>query len=204
MDMAHKMAKQKFLSKKYIKNLFLELLSDANPTSLNKITNWSEYLKEVYEKNYMDVVYIDGVFEELEKIIKSDFGVKDEVSIFYDTNNDLKNNLYLDYFGENKITFKELINLIYKDIQNELNLPIKDRSYFINRFKDKIIDPIFEIFYFPLVLFCFVLFVIIFINGPSNAFIDLFDLDQIYGDIFGWALLFFFIYLFQKNTRKKQ
>lgn len=201
--MDHKMAKQKFLTKKYIKNLLSEILYQETTIRPNNISIWPEYLSEAFTVGHFILVEISSVFEELENQIKSDFGIKDEISIFYNTNNDLKNDLYWDYDSKIKTSFNELIKIIYKDIQNELNLPIKDKSYFLNKFKDKVAEPIFGIIYLPLAIIFFVLFLIIFIKGPSNTFVDIFDLDQIYGDIFGWALIFFFIYLFERYSRKK-
>ena len=204
MDIAHKMGKQKLLTKKYIKNLLSEILYEQTDIRPNNRTVWTEYLKEAFGGHGdFSGVYIHFAFEELEDQIKSDFGIKDEISILFDSNYDLKNNLYWNYFVEDtQTTFKELVNLIYKDFQNELNVPVKDKSYFLNKLKDKLIEPVFGIIYFPLVLFCFVLFVIIFINGPSNAFVELFDLDSIYGDIFGWVLMFVFIYFFFIRNKK--
>jgi len=52
--------------------------------------------------------------------------VKDEISIFHNISGDLKNNLYWDYDSKTKTSFNQLVNLIYEDIQNELNLPLKN------------------------------------------------------------------------------
>lgn len=197
------MVEQKFLTKKYIKNLLSEILYEQTNMRPNNKNIWSEYLSEAFIVGDFILVEISLVFEELENQIKSDFGINDEISIFYNTNNDLKNDLYWDFTSKTKISFKELVDIIFKDIQIALNLPTKDKNYYLKLFEEKALytNSWNWIIFLPLFFICLFIFLVIFINGPSNAFVELFDVDPIYGDIFGWALLFFFLYLFERNTR---
>ncbi len=124
--MVHKMAKQLFLTKKYINNLLSEILFEQTHKRPNNRTIWAEYLREAFPVGYFILVEISFVFEALENQIKSDFGIKDEISIFHNISGDLKNNLYWDYDSKTKTSFNQLVNIIYEDIQNELNLPLKN------------------------------------------------------------------------------
>ena len=203
--MDHKMAKQKFLTKKYIKNLLSEILYEQTDIRPNNRTIWSEYLNEAFSNDDFSGVYIHFAFEELEDQIKSDFGIKDEISILFDTNYDLENNLYWDNDSKIKTSFNELVNIIYKDIQNELKFPVKNKRYYLKEFKYRFVEPNSWnwIIYYPLAIFLLVIFLRIFIVGPAEAFVDLFNINEVFGAVFGWALLFFFLYLLERNTRKK-
>lgn len=193
------MAKQKFLTKKYLNNKLANLLFEENDKRPNNKTNWGEYFKEFYEHDF-GLVYLDIVFEELEESIKKDFGIKSDKSLFH---NQALNIEEQDWDFDYNFTFKELIDIIYEDIQNELNLPIKNRSYYLKEIKERVFAPIFEIIYFPVILVGLLIFLYIFIQKPSEALVDLFNIDEIYGGIFGVILLFGYLYLlFVRNIKK--
>lgn len=197
-----KMAKQKFLTKKYLNNKFANLLFENNFKKPNNKTSWREYFKEFYEHDF-GFVELENLFAELEEIIKKDFGIKNDNSLSLNRAENLWDQYAFSEPSDSDFTFKELIDILYEDIQNELNLPIKDRSYYLKEIKERVFAPIFEIIYFPVILVGLFIFLYIFIQKPSEAFVDLFNIDDIYGGIFGWVLLFGCLYLlFVRNIKK--
>lgn len=197
-----KMAKQKFLTKKYLNNKFANLLFENNFKKPNNKTSWREYFKEFYEHDF-GLVELENIFADLEEIIKKDFGIKSDKSLSLNIAEDLWDQYFEQiYQTDSDFTFKELIDILYEDIQNELNLPIKNRSYYLKEIKERVFAPIFDIIFFPLMLVGLFIFLYIFIQKPSEAFVDLFNIDDIYGGIFGWVLLFGSLYLLLRNTKK--
>jgi hypothetical protein len=193
------MVNQKFLTKKYLNNKFANLLFEVNFKRPNNKTNWGEYFEEFYDHDF-GFVELENVFQDLEDIIKEDFGIKSDKSLFHDQ---AEYYTGLDWNFDYNFTFKELIDFIYKDIQNVLNLPIKDRSYYLKEIKERVFAPIFEIIYFPVILVGLFIFLLIFIQKPSEALVDLFNIDVNYGGIFGVILLFGYLYiLFVRNIKK--
>ena len=200
--MAHKMAKQKFLTKKYLNNKLANLLFEENDKRPNNKTNWGEYFREFYEHDF-GLVYLDIVFEELEESIKNDFGIESDKSLFHNQALKIEEQAWdFDY----NLTFKELIDIIYEDIQNAIKLPIKDKNYYFKTFKDNVIEPNSWnwIIYFPLFYLLLFIFLKVFVEAPTEALFNLIGVgNEIFKSIFGWILLFGYLYLlFVRNNKK--
>tara|TARA_Y100000992_G_scaffold104401_1_gene67937 strand:- start:185 stop:538 length:354 start_codon:yes stop_codon:yes gene_type:complete len=113
------MAKQKFLTKKYLNNKLANLLFEENDKRPNNKTNWGEYFREFYEHDF-GLVYLDIVFEELEESIKKDFGIKSDRSLFHNRAENLWDQYAFSEPSDSDFTFKELIDTLYEDVQNKL------------------------------------------------------------------------------------
>ena len=189
------MSKQKYLTKKLIKNSLKEVLIDSFGVSEEDAKLKTIWLKQLFNDE-LSAPYFLGFFEEY---ITDVLGVENTYS--FDK---------IDEFGDvykfmhNAKDNNELIDYFYKVMID--NYQISPRlTYIKNWTKDNIVELNSWNWwiYYLLGLSLFVFFTMIFVSPPADALVALLGIDTSYSGIFEWVLLFMYlglpIYISQKN-----
>jgi len=206
--MVHKMARQKFYTKKYLKKSLSDLLYEKNGKRPKGKTNWGDYLDEFYPT--IDGYDIDDnnlcelatVFLLLANEIRKDFDTSSDKIIF-------SRMLFELGWGNDVVshykTFDEFIDDLFDETQSIFGLPLKERNNFFKNIRNNIIEPNAwnSLIYFTLGMFLILIFLKVFVYAPVEALFDLIGIaNQTLEDVFAIVLLFGYLYLIFVRDKK--